>query len=383
MPPEARPHPAQRLPYLFLALAFLALCALWDHFLLPGTRDLWDARVYAHAIAAFRAGSDPYSLADGGLPFVYPPIFLYLGAAFAHIPAHLAWAFYLAVLTISTLAIPWLLATQYLRTRWLTPAIALVVFVLQPRLFGEIVFLSGNLGAPLYALILIAALPGLRRNRWLWFYAAIVLASLIKPPFLTFLVLPVFLAHRQFPRPASPPLPSPWPPMPPRLASSPPSSSPSRTPSASRFSCAMTTASDTWPGSSSSISASPAFHGLIAPIAYLAVMAALLAAMLVLRRRTPTPNPALWLPMLLVFAIIANPRMQAYDAEIAFLPAIVLCVECFRLIPATPRRTALIAASLAFTTALLSRDAQAAIFLLFTASILLTLYTLARAPEPA
>ncbi len=382
MPPEARPHPAQRLPCLLIALAFLLVCALWDHFLLPGTRNLWDARVYAHAIAAFRAGSDPYSLADGGLPFVYPPLFLYAGALLAHlIHGRPAWILYLAVLTASTLAISWLLATQYLRTTWLTPAIALTVFVLQPRLFGEIVFLSGNLGAPLYALILMAALPGLRRNRWLWFYLAIILAALIKPPFLAFLVLPLFAATRQ---------------LLPTLATA--------AATLAAYAAQARLLPTLFAAFQDAVRVQlivrqdagfgflawflkfdqrlPRFHGLIAPCAYLAVMAALILALIVLRRRAGTaPDPALWLPLLLVFAILANPRMQAYDAEIAVLPAIVLCVECIRVIPATPRRTAFIAASLALLTALLSRDAQAAVFLLFTAAILLALRTLAQVPR--
>jgi hypothetical protein len=196
-----RPGTRRERPIAYFAWSgfLLFFCAAWDRLLLHGDKDLWDARVYARALATWKAGGDPYTFKGVGLPFVYPPAFLYgergLGVL---LHGHAAWLVYLALLVAATLAIPWLLARVYLRSAWLTPIVALIVFIFQPRLIGEIVLLSGNLGTLLYALALAAGAVGLRRDRWLPFYVAVVLAGMIKPPFLTLMFLPLLAARRQY-----------------------------------------------------------------------------------------------------------------------------------------------------------------------------------------
>lgn len=154
-----------------------------------------DARIYGDAITRFRAGQSPYGL-TAELPFIYPPIFAIAGKWLAGLltPA-VGWRIYTAVHVTSVIAVPFILARFYLRELGYVEAFAL--FILAPFAVTENAVLGGNVAHPVYCAALLAAAPGLARNRWKWFYVIVVLASAVKITFLALLLLPILAGEGQ------------------------------------------------------------------------------------------------------------------------------------------------------------------------------------------
>jgi hypothetical protein len=67
-----------------------------------------------------------------------------------------------------------------------------------PGLITDIAIVSGNVAYILYGLVLAAAVPGWKRNQWIWFYAAVIVASIFKAPMLTLLAFPLLVGRRQW-----------------------------------------------------------------------------------------------------------------------------------------------------------------------------------------
>jgi hypothetical protein len=156
-----------------------------------------DALVYARAISTWFAGRDPYDW-PGRDHFVYPPIFLYAAAALSHvIPSKLGLPIYLGLQASATIALPLILARYYLQRSWLNPLFVLFLFAAEPCFSGLYTLFGGNIAPILYVFILLGALPGLHRGHWGWFYAAVLVASLLKAQFLLFLVLPLLVGEGQ------------------------------------------------------------------------------------------------------------------------------------------------------------------------------------------
>jgi hypothetical protein len=175
----------------------------------------WDAHVYWTAIKAVHRGGDPY--AEGiaaqtsfhNLPYkdphihppmtyVYSPITLPVLRVLGKIPGTLlGTGYFLALLGCFALQLwaGWQMARKEER-RWLPFLLPAVCFF--PGLLNEDVILSGNVAYVLHGLVLAAAVPGWRRNRWGWFYAAVLAASICKAPLLTLLAFPVILGRRQW-----------------------------------------------------------------------------------------------------------------------------------------------------------------------------------------
>lgn len=80
--------------------------------------------------------------------------------------------------------------------RWLVFLLPFAVFF--PGLLCDTTIVAENIAYPLYGLILAAAIPGWKRNKWLWFYAAVIAASIVKVPMLTLLAFPVLVGKRQW-----------------------------------------------------------------------------------------------------------------------------------------------------------------------------------------
>jgi hypothetical protein len=80
--------------------------------------------------------------------------------------------------------------------RWLIFLLPFVLFF--PGLLGDATMLCGNVADIFYGVILIAAIPGWKRNKWFWFYVAVVAASACKAPMLTLLAFPVLVGKRQW-----------------------------------------------------------------------------------------------------------------------------------------------------------------------------------------
>lgn len=372
------------LSYFLVACIFGAICCVWvvlikAHGEWGGQRLFWDARVYTTAIDTFRRGGDVYTESNA-LPFIYAPVFL-PGASLLRtvFPGAVGTLMYLVTLFAATLAIPWLLARNYIQSQWLTPAIALLLFTFEPKFFGETMMLSGNISHLLYAAILIAGIPGLRRNRWLPFYLVLGLAALVKPALLALLLLPFLAGEGQL------------------FWSAICAGVVALGSELQRFLMPkqylafqeaiyrqLVVRHDVGLGIFSYLlkigNRIRALHGAGGWAMHLLVMGTLIFALWMLRRRRYDPVVAhLWVPCLLVTAILANPRMLGYDADLAIIPAIFICAECIRSAPAGRYRTAAVAGPLAIFGVVLGNAAGAAICLLLLASIVLVILRLQQA----
>lgn len=322
----------------------LLLCvALFYSVRLIGHQDaslpaFWDARVYAKALFSWSAGLDPYAFGTyvpgRTFLFVSPPVFLYLMALTRHlVPGHLGFWVYLAASVAATLAIPAILAKYYLRSSWFTAPLCLLVFCFQPNHHGLQALLTGNVTNLLYAFVLLGAVPGLRSERWRWFYAALVLSGLIKPMFLSFLLLPLFAGKRQWLQ----------------------SCAAAATVIAGyaiqvfgmrslyrAFQRNVYTQIFEHGDAGFGLLAQSRLHGHRIPVfrrlGSMAEAGLLILALLVLVGisywgKTRRKQEALFVPGLLVMAVLCNPRIQAYDADVSVLPAIFIVIEICRRLP--------------------------------------------------
>lgn len=362
--------------YFLSMLPFLAICCIWLFTMHQRhISDFWDARTYQIALERVHSGMDPYDPTHRIPPFVYPPIFLKCAILLSHIfRGNLGWYFYLLCTSFGVLAIPWMLATTYIRSSWLTPSVAMILFTFQPRFIGEIAQLTGNFGVLLHFLVLAAGVPGIRRNRWTLFYPVVVLAALVKPPFLAFLLLPVMTASGQIG---------------PALISS--------GAVIAGYGVQRVFLPEMYRGFQNAVAnqvivredaglgiysylqklshAVTPLHGPVAAALHVLIICTFIAAFFALRGVTYRPAVAsLWVPTVLVLAILANPRLEAYEATMAVIPAIYICVESIRAYPERRSRTVVIAASLAAFAALLSRNGFAATLVLLLAAILISLF---------
>ncbi len=206
--------------YRAVALVFwvLAIGAVLIWGLLPRYIIGWDLRVYGNAITSLRAGHDPYS--DGiavqriyhehlaehqarfdATPFtyVYSPLTLPVVRLLATLPLMLSNTVYWVIYGLATLAAIFvgLWAAEDGRERRIFSMVAPAV-VFFPGLLQNDVLFSGNVAYILYGVVLLAALAGWRKGQWVWFYAAVFLASCCKAPLLTLLAIPVLSARRQW-----------------------------------------------------------------------------------------------------------------------------------------------------------------------------------------
>ena len=168
----------------------------------------WDSALYQQAIKDLHDGLDPYVVgtvcfgthAVSGGPrqfFLYPPItlkVLQLAGLIPAIPARLLYCLIYAVGFGCQLWAGFKLALPSER-HILKYALPLVAFF--PGFMPNEVILCGNIAFFLYGIVLAAAVRGWERNRWGWFYFAVVAASLIKPPFLVFLAVPLLAGCQQ------------------------------------------------------------------------------------------------------------------------------------------------------------------------------------------
>lgn len=344
-----------------------------------GLRPFWDARVYAGALKQWRAGQNPYlrpaTPSPGDvLPFVSPPVFLHLMGFLSFLfPERVGFPAYCAFASVCALAVPTVLAIFYLRSRWMTPSTALFLTWFQPGKHGSQALLTGNISNVLYAALLAAGVPGLRRNRWIAFYAVLILAGLIKPPFLAFLLLPLLAGRAQ------------WLPSLGALAAV-----------LAGSLGQMVIMPGYWHDFQRSVylrvvAGGDAGFGLlgqwmrvgrrlplslqITPMTgYFLVIVPLLVAIFVLRgRRSGLSAERVWLPCLVLLSVLCNPRILDYDANVAIVPATYLAIEFFLSLPPGPYRGLQVSVPALLFLGLESANAEAALCLLFVASVLMAL----------
>jgi hypothetical protein len=158
-----------------------------------------DVPIYVAAMSDFLAGRNPYNLSHAPMYFFYPPFFLEFTAFLSRfVPSGWGARAYMLLDGLATFALPLVLARFYFPRRWLTPLFALLLFFVSPRYTGVLGLFGMNVASTMYCLAFVAAVPGLKRNRWEWFYFAVLFAAMIKITFLALLLLPLLAGRRQW-----------------------------------------------------------------------------------------------------------------------------------------------------------------------------------------
>jgi hypothetical protein len=157
---------------------------------------LRDLAVYRTAVATFAAGSDPYRAALApqahGLFFTGPPFVWELYRLAAESPfRRLVGPALVAAGFVSSAVIPLVQSRLFLGRRAERMALGSSFFFTAFAGAGFFAAIATNNGTPLYALIMVALVPGITRDRWLFFNAAVALATAFKPFYAAFWLVPL------------------------------------------------------------------------------------------------------------------------------------------------------------------------------------------------
>jgi hypothetical protein len=156
---------------------------------------------YAGGIAALKAYEDLPSHAAGDrqpVIYIYSPLTIPVLRLLAMFPGWLLGPLYSCVAAagfLLQLRAGYQMATEEER-RWLIFLLPFAAFF--PGLLSDVTIVAENIAYVLYGLILATAIPGWKRNKWTWFYVAVVAASVVKVPMLTLLAFPVLVGRRQW-----------------------------------------------------------------------------------------------------------------------------------------------------------------------------------------
>jgi hypothetical protein len=327
-------------------LIYAGLCAFWARHV----PVFWDAHVYAHAIYCFRHGVNPY-LEDSNTRFVYSPAFLmltpYLG--------RFGWNLYIFLSIGAAVSIPFLIA-QYLRKTWIA-SVAILIFVLIPGFYSEMTLLSGNISNILYFAILCSGLVGVRKEKWFAFYVAVVIASVIKPPFLTFLLLPLLITGAWV-----------------RVIVS-------MITVAAVFGAQRLAMPTLFAGFQEAVHSQLLTHqdmgigiasyfpgSLLWLIPYVLILG--ITVVYLWQSRKICRDSDLWIPSILIVCIVGNPRMLGYDVIVAMIPAVYIVVQAIREWSESP---AAIGVGISAFMLIFSRHASVGTFVFLLTALLLSL----------
>jgi hypothetical protein len=157
---------------------------------------LRDLPVYRTALATFAAGSDPYRAAlvprARGLFFTGPPFVweLYKLAAESSFRRFVGPALVFAGLA-SSAVIPLVQSWLFLGRRAERMALGWSFFFTAFAGAGFFAAMATNNGTPLYAMITVALVPAVTRDRWFFFNVAVALATAFKPFYAAFWLVPL------------------------------------------------------------------------------------------------------------------------------------------------------------------------------------------------
>jgi hypothetical protein len=189
-------RPSQWLWTLML-LAVPIVAVFWifpEGFGLP----LVDGRGYADSLDKWADGADVYVFRNG-FNFLYPPVFLYAGGFLARIlTPSVGWLVFLLLHIAAGVSLPFVLSRFYLGTREVSLPRFYWLYFAAPGLVGICALKWGNIATICYVLMLLAGVPGLRRNQWAAFYICVFLCSSVKITFLPMLLLPLFCGRKQW-----------------------------------------------------------------------------------------------------------------------------------------------------------------------------------------
>jgi len=199
------------LPYFAWVLT-LALIIGW------GVRHHWpisDYPVYTKAAQQVNAGIDPYLAGVAArdaffksgayrpgqwIPIIYfyPPITLPALKLFGSLPAVSQSIIYTGVYCLLILLTIWVLVQLAEPGERLFLATIAPFSLVLPGWFFFPVCLTANMAFVLYGLMFGAFWLGWKRDQWLWFYLAVILASCVKMPSLVYLAFPLLCRRRKW-----------------------------------------------------------------------------------------------------------------------------------------------------------------------------------------
>jgi hypothetical protein len=178
------------------AVAVLVFQSRYGHIRDPlGAPLFWDSKVLMAGGLEMAQGRNPYLHlvwhAPFPLVFVSPPaLALVLGATARVLREHLFDV--LAVSHVVALIVtPLVLTRQFLGRTWTDIAFGYGLFVCAFGAWGVTTIVSGNFGSTLYLLIFMALFHALRTSRWMAFHIAVAFACQVKLPFALFWAVPV------------------------------------------------------------------------------------------------------------------------------------------------------------------------------------------------
>jgi hypothetical protein len=197
------------------ALWLAALASVAGMFIfLPNSFDL---RVSSEAMRYVRMGVDPYAVSlerqkaeaalgyDKGqaalghrvFVYLYPPISIEFLKALNLVPAWLRAAMFWIAYAVGFGLQLWAGSRFALEAerRMLRFVFPLVMFF--PAFVPSDTLLSGNIAIPMYGAVLAAAARGWHTQRWGAFFGVVLASSLLKPPILVWLVVPLLLGWAQ------------------------------------------------------------------------------------------------------------------------------------------------------------------------------------------
>lgn len=202
----------RRLVRICWALSLLSIL-IWS--LLPTYESGWDVAVYRNAVVSLHAGHDPYADAiavqqayhlnphryEPGYPipysYVYSPITLPVIRAIGLLPLRPFIAVYWAIYALG-FAITLYVQVKLLETEAASVALLVPFVVFFPGLLATDTLFSGNVAIILYGAVFAGAYAAWRTGRWRWFYLAVLITGCFKAPMLSLLVLPICTARRQW-----------------------------------------------------------------------------------------------------------------------------------------------------------------------------------------
>ncbi len=177
----------------------------------------FDLRVSSEAMQYLRMGVDPYAAslarqkAEAALGhskgeaalghhvfvYLYPPISIEFLKVLNMVPALVRAALYWMVYAVGFGLQLWAGSRFALAAEWRVLRFVLPLAMFFPAFVPSDTLLSGNIAIPMYGAVLAAAVRGWRQERWGVFFAVVVATSLLKPPMLVWLVVPLFLGSAQ------------------------------------------------------------------------------------------------------------------------------------------------------------------------------------------
>jgi hypothetical protein len=175
----------------------------------------YDIAIYQNAVTSLKAGHDPYvdamavqdafhrtlaqhPNASPPYSYVYAPVTLPLLRLIGALPVWFSYTLYWLLIIAGVFAVLWVTTHARQSTDRIFIMLVAPLAAFCPGMLAHDTLLSGNVAFIFYGLVFLGAYCGWRYGIWRWCYLAILIASCFKPPLLTLLAIPFFSARRQW-----------------------------------------------------------------------------------------------------------------------------------------------------------------------------------------